>query len=130
MRTSSPSTFMSNVWTLIDGSIAHSPVVTSYSQPCQGQLTVVLARLPSPSGPPRCLHVFSIAKNVPSQLKMATVLPPISRTLPVPGGISDFFATLVSVGIVCSCSLWDIFLFPSWQTTGKRETSQRICHAF
>src|SRR3989338_1683557 len=106
-KRSSPSTFTSNFWTLIDGSIAHSPVFTSYSQPCQGQLTVVPARLPSPSGPPRCLHVLSIAKNVPSELKMATVLPPISTTFPVPGGISVFFAILVMTAMVSSVSRRD-----------------------
>ena len=50
-------------------------MVTSYSQPCQGQVTILSWSDPSPSGPPLCRQVLLIAKNLPPTLASATALP-------------------------------------------------------
>src|SRR5213596_471086 len=70
------------------------PVVTSYCQPCHGQVTIAPSSSPSPSGPPRWRHVLSIAWNAPPTLKSAICLPPASTHFPVPGGTSPTAATL------------------------------------
>src|SRR2546425_1002678 len=70
------------------------PVVTSYCQPCHGQVTIAPSSSPSPSGPPRWRQVLSIAWNAPPTLKSAICLPPASTHFPVPGGTSPTAATL------------------------------------
>src|SRR6266478_5963368 len=70
------------------------PVVTSYCQPCHGQVTIAPSSSPSPSGPPRLRQVLSIAWNAPPTLKSAICLPPASTHFPVPGGTSPTAATL------------------------------------
>src|SRR5437870_12104810 len=70
------------------------PVVTSYCQPCHGQVTIAPSSSPSPSGPPRWRQVLSIAWNAPPTLTSAICLPPASTHFPVPGGTSPTAATL------------------------------------
>src|SRR5213593_1491332 len=69
------------------------PVVTSYCQPCHGQVTIAPSSSPSPSGPPRWRQVLSIAWKAPPTLKSAICLPPASTHFPVPGGTSPTAAT-------------------------------------
>src|SRR5438093_7676874 len=69
------------------------PVVTSYCQPCQGQVTSVPSVSRSPRGPPRWRQVLSMAWNAPPTLKSAICLPPASTHVPVPGGTSATAAT-------------------------------------
>src|SRR3990172_1654763 len=57
-RTSDPSTFTVKLATFTDGFLTLVPVVTSYCQPCQGQVTTVSSTSPSPRGPPRWRHVL------------------------------------------------------------------------
>src|SRR5271170_910183 len=71
----------------------------SYSHPCHGQMTVVPSSSPSASGPPRCLHELSIAKNFPPTLNSAICLPPAPTSLPLPSGTSATFATLMKLAI-------------------------------
>src|SRR5438128_186977 len=71
------------------------PVVTSYCQPCHGQVTIAPSSSPSPSGPPRWRQVLSIAWNAPPTLKSAICLPPASTHFPVPGGTSPTAATFM-----------------------------------
>src|SRR5207248_2177796 len=51
--TSVPSTFTWYCTTCAAGLFTHPPVVTSYCQPCHGQVTTCPTRSPSPRGPPR-----------------------------------------------------------------------------
>src|SRR5256885_11144156 len=87
--TSVPSTFTSYRSTLAAGFATQAPVVTSYCQPCQGQVTTDPSSSPSPSGPPRWMQVLSIAWNVRSTLNTARVLPFTSATIPWPGFTSS-----------------------------------------
>src|SRR4029077_8865991 len=43
------------------GLLTLAPDVTSQRQACHGHVTTVPSRSPSPSGPPRWLHVLSVA---------------------------------------------------------------------
>src|SRR5713101_6073968 len=45
------------------GGPSTSPVVTSKTPPCQGQVTSTPLSSPSQSGPPTCVQVLSIARN-------------------------------------------------------------------
>src|SRR5579863_8616323 len=74
-----------------------APVVMSYSHPCHGHVTVVPSSSPSPSGPPRCLQVLSIAKNFPPALNSAICLPAASTVLPLPSGTSATVVTLMKL---------------------------------
>src|SRR2546428_396198 len=67
-----------------------TPVRTSKVQPCQGhEMTALSSRYPSPSGPPWCGQVLSIACRRPSTLKIATMCSLTCTTLLEPGGRSS-----------------------------------------
>src|SRR5881296_2238514 len=74
-----------------------TPVQTSNSQPCQGQVTTVPLRTPSPSGPPRWGQVFSTARMCPPTLKRAMTFPRAATILEAPVGRSDRLASLTLV---------------------------------
>src|SRR5215470_2481101 len=60
-NTSSPRTSVLKQLTPALGFCTTLPVATSYCHPCQGQVTVLPLSSPSPSGPPRCRQVLSMA---------------------------------------------------------------------
>src|SRR5438132_5691866 len=62
-RTRSPSTRTSCVAIRISGLPTQTPVSISNDQRCHGQTISLAMMSPSPSGPPRCGHVFSVAKK-------------------------------------------------------------------
>src|ERR1700736_4329018 len=62
-RMRSPSTRTSCVAMRISGLPTHTPVSISSDQRCHGQTISFNMMSPSPSGPPRCGQVFSVAKN-------------------------------------------------------------------
>src|SRR5690348_14636763 len=58
-----------------------TPVCGSHSHPCHGQTTLPLRMAPSPSGPPRCRQMLSIAEYVPSTLATQISLSPQRNSL-------------------------------------------------
>src|SRR5580698_9318501 len=68
------------------------PVVTSYSQPCQGQVTILSCSDPCPSGPPLCRQVLLIAKNLPATFASAKALPSTCTSWMAPAGTSEVLA--------------------------------------
>src|SRR5437899_11010106 len=75
------------------------PVVTSYCQPCQGQVTIAPSSSPSPSGPPRWIQVLSIAWKTPPTLNSAISLPFTVTHRPVPGATSPAAATFTKLAM-------------------------------
>src|SRR5262245_50294259 len=93
------------------GGPSTSPLVTSKTPPCQGQVTSTPLSSPSDSGPPACVHVLSIAWNEPSTLKSAISVPLTSTIRACPAGMSSVLATFTNSGIaqppglLCSVSV-------------------------
>src|SRR5256885_1553740 len=98
-RTSSPSRRTSYLLSRAAGLIVFAPVLTSYSHPCIGQVTIGPSSSPSPTGPPRCKQPLATPKKRPLHLNKATGYPWTTTTRPLPGGISPAFATLTNTVI-------------------------------
>src|SRR3989344_9669663 len=79
------------------GFCTDAPLITSYCQPCQGQVTTFWSSIPSPSGPPMCRQLSSTAKKLPLMLNIAMFLPLTEIVFPLPSLISDVFATVTYI---------------------------------
>src|ERR1017187_1889526 len=116
ISTSPPSTFTGYTATFAPGGPA-SPVFGSHAQPCHGQITLPPSITPSPSGPPRCRQMLSMALISPLTLATQMVLSPQGNSLASLGpGRSDCAAILAN-GIAVSDSAEESRSFASLRMT-------------
>src|SRR4051812_7964159 len=99
-RMRSPSTFTSCVAIVYSALPGQRPVRTSNPHKCHGQTISSPMRSPSASGPPRCGHVLSVAKNPPAVCEMAMMRSSTFTALMRPIGSSAALRTSVKASFI------------------------------